>query len=788
MTLLLGMSLVITPELVFAEIETDKLVYSKGELVRISGIIDFQDDERVNIVEIDITNFNNDNVVVNEYTPIDNDNSFFRSYDSVMWPSGEYIVTISYNDVEEVTEFNVSNSSSNDDNDLTSDQQQSSNISNVPNTPTNLNANVISSTQVNLSWSASNDNDSIIGYKIEYRTNTDSNYSVAIANTGIADTTYSHTGLTPGTVYAYRVYAINSAGESEPSSSITVKTLNNNNSITESNTTVENSDVPTDVVAKVLSSTSVELSWNPPTQTYDRTIQGYTIKQEIASGIYDEIAAIGSSTTYTISNLDPDNTYKFVVAADYVFGSSDVSEKVSVTLSSSDSDNNIQDKNSNDTSTLDEMPSSPTNLQIKPISSTQIDLLWSAPENDDSVTGYKIEMRTTNTQSYSIVVENTESTDTKYSHKGLTPETIYLYRVYTINDLGTSEPSSEKITSTLSSEDNGNTSTQNNSTLQDNVGSSESDTTASTLPNSPIELQSIPISQSRIDLSWSAPTDIGTLPLLGYKIESKTSNESNYSVLVRNTGSSTTEYSHTGLTSGLTYQYRVYAINSFGESNPSDVSEATILSNNNNEISIQQSSNLQPVQVTLSTNKPAYDTVESIEISGTITDSTQNQLLGLQIISSDGMIVYAQSLSIDNDNSFEIVIPETQRQSSVWQSNGEFTVEVSHNGRAQTTTTFEINNGNTNTVTESDSKTQTQTELDTPQQPSSDDSNIITSNNELENQDITLQSANQQLQDENNQLKTQIDELTKRIEQLDAIVMEQIRVMMETLGTLESGN
>ena len=670
MTLLLGMSFVIIPEFVFAEIETDKSIYSKGELVRISGIIDFQDDEQVNIVEIDITDSNNDNTVVNEYTPLDNDNSFSRSYDSVMWPLGEYIVRISYNDVEEIAEFDISDSSSNDDNDSSFDQQQTSNISNLPNTPINLNANVISSTEINLSWSTSNDDESIAGYKIEYRTNTDPNYSVAIANTGISDTTYSHTGLTPDTVYAYRVYAINSAGESEPSNSITVKTLNSNNSITESNTSVENSDVPTDVVAKVLSSTSVELSWNPPTETYDRTIQGYTIKQEIALGIYDEIADIGSSTTHTISNLDTDNTYTFVVAADYVFGSSDVSEKVSVTLSSSDSDNNVQDKNSNDTST----------------------------------------------------------------------------------------------------------------------GSLEFDTTTSTLPNSPIELQSIPISQSRIDLSWSAPTDIGPLPLLGYKIESKTSNESKYSVLVTNTGSSTTAYSHTGLTSGLTYQYRIYAINSSGESNPSEVSEATILSNNDNEINIQQSSTLQPVQVTLSTNKSVYDTVDSIEISGTITDSTQNQLLGLQIISSDGIIVYAQSLSIDDDNSFEIVIPQTQRNSSVWQDNGEFTIEVSHNGRAQTTTTFEINNENTNTMTESDSNTQNQLESDTPQQPSSDDSNIITSNNELENQDITLQSVNQQLQDENNQLKTQIDELNNRIEQLDAIVMEQIRVMMETLGALKSGN
>ena len=714
------MSFVIVPELIFAEIETDKSVYTKGEPVSISGIIDFQDDDRVNIVEIDITDFINDNTVVNEYTPIDNDNSFSRTYDSAIWPLGEYTVTVSYNDVEEVTEFEISDSSSNDDNDSSTGQQQSSNLSNVPDTPTNLNADVVSSTQVNLSWFA--------------------------------------------------------------------------------------------------------------------------------------------------------------------------------------------------------------------------------PENDDSVTGYKIEVSTTNTQSYSIVVENTESTDTTYSHTGLTPDTTYIYRVSAINDIGTSDSSSEAITSTLPAEleDNESNNTQQEDLTSQNNDNSESDTTTSSLvPSPPTDLKAIPVSQSRIDMSWSVPTDIGTSPLLGYKIESKTSNESDYSTLVRNTGTATTlTYSHTGLTAGLTYQYHIYAINSSGESNPSEVSEATIILNNDNPIDPQQPSTLQPVQVTLSTNKPVYDTDDSIEISGTLTSSIQDSPLGLRIIAADDTIVYVRSISVDNNNSFEVIIPQTQRQSLVWQNNGEFLVEITHNGRVQITTTFEINNGNTNTVTESDSNTQTQTESDTPQQPSSDDSNTqtqtesdtpqqpssddsntqtqtesdtpqqpssddsntqtqtesdtpqqpssddsntqtqtesdtpqqpssddsntqtqtesdtpqqpssddsntqtqtesdtpqqpssddsntqtqtesdtpqqpssddsntqtqtesdtpqqpssddsntVTSNNELENQNITLESANQQLQDENNQLKIQIDELTKRIEQLDAVVMEQIRVMMETLGALESGN
>ena len=99
----------------------------------------------------------------------------------------------------------------------------------IPDSPIDLKVNVISSTQVDLSWSIYDESDSsLIGFKIEARANTDLTYSVIVENTGNNDTIYSHTDLTPDTVYAYRVMAINSAGESEPSSSTIVKTFSNN--------------------------------------------------------------------------------------------------------------------------------------------------------------------------------------------------------------------------------------------------------------------------------------------------------------------------------------------------------------------------------------------------------------------------------------------------------------------------------------------------------------------------------------------------------------------------------
>ena len=464
---------------------------------------------------------------------------------------------------------------------------------------------------------------------------------------------------------------------------------------------------------------------------------------------------------------------------------------------------NSNDDNTNSNSVVPtDIPDRPTDLKVNPILSTQIDLSWSPPENDsrddNPITGYKIEVRTTNDFSHSTVIEDTESTDTTYSHTGLIPNTTYIYRVYAINDVGTSEPSDESLVNTLitdpQKDENDFSSTQNNNNTNNDANISS---TSTDVPTQSIDLQATPISQNRIDLSWSAPIDGDLSPLLGYKIESKTSEESNYSILVTNTGNvSITSYSHTGLTAGLTYQYRVSAINSFGESVPSDMVEAKIVSSSNNvqltdETQSQQSSpTLQPLQITINTDKAVYGPDESIEIFGTINNnSDQTVSLGLRVISSDDAIAYARSISISSDNSFDTIISSLQRQSSAWQIDGEFTVEVMYNGRIQTTTTFmndnagnPLSNSNesSNDISESSEQKFTQSSSET-----SSTNDLVISNNELEslkNQNNGLQSANQQLHDENNQLKIQIEDLNKKIENLDLIVQEQIRVMSEVLG------
>ena len=94
------------------------------------------------------------------------------------------------------------------------------------------------------------------------------------------------------------------------------------------------------------------------------------------------------------------------------------------------------------------LPSAPTGLAATTISTTQINLSWTAPTSDGGspITGYKIE-RSIGAGSFSVLVPNTGSTNTTYSDSGLTSGTTYNYRVSAINSNGTG-PSSNTTSAT----------------------------------------------------------------------------------------------------------------------------------------------------------------------------------------------------------------------------------------------------------------------------------------------------------------------------------------------------
>src|SRR5262249_33073756 len=81
-----------------------------------------------------------------------------------------------------------------------------------PTTPTGLTATPVSSSRIDLSWTASTDNIGVTGYRIERCQGASCTTFAQIAAPAGTATTYSDPGRTAATAYNYRVRAVDAAG------------------------------------------------------------------------------------------------------------------------------------------------------------------------------------------------------------------------------------------------------------------------------------------------------------------------------------------------------------------------------------------------------------------------------------------------------------------------------------------------------------------------------------------------------------------------------------------------
>jgi hypothetical protein len=89
-----------------------------------------------------------------------------------------------------------------------------------PNAPTNLTATPVSSSQINLSWTASTDNVGVTGHLLERCLGAGCTTFAQIASLSGTTTSYNDTGLTASTSYSYRVRGTDAAGNLGPYSNV----------------------------------------------------------------------------------------------------------------------------------------------------------------------------------------------------------------------------------------------------------------------------------------------------------------------------------------------------------------------------------------------------------------------------------------------------------------------------------------------------------------------------------------------------------------------------------------
>ena len=433
-----------------------------------------------------------------------------------------------------------------------------------PATPTGLTASNIGTSSITLTWNAlaadQTNGGNLESYSI-MRTGGTTNFEpVLVAHTArTMKFTHTDTGLAPGTEYKYQVSAINRGEATDPATGMGFTAESELSMPPVPATTLAAASMPRNFMAPEADRTanSVTLIWNVPASDGGGNIISYRIQRAVgADGVFNAITPAstidltGSPITYTDTGVDlnpmglePNRLYRYRVSA--------INDNVGVGAFSPELE----------ATTLPLAPDAPENLEVTPgsITRSSITLTWQAPNaNGGPLTRYSI-MRTGGTTAFvPVLVEHSTGTTgggvTTFSRQltGLDPNTEYTYEVRAIN---------ENIA--------GGTAMSSPSTL--------TKFTLPALPDAPGTPTVTGSTATSITLEWDAVVLPGGKKVAGYRIQRRVMGDMKFPVLVSDTGLTTTHedmdgdgvepVDMDGLEPGITYQYRVRAIdrNASGE-------------------------------------------------------------------------------------------------------------------------------------------------------------------------------------------------------------------------------
>lgn len=377
----------------------------------------------------------------------------------------------------------------------------------IPTAPTQLTATVISSSRVDLSWSASTDDVAVTSYNITRNGALIAAASFAAQTVSGNVTRYVDTGLNQNTRYCYRVRAYDADGHySELSAESCVTTF-----AAETPTNVDNDgdgytelqgdcdDADTTLLPTTLWRNDADGDGYSPGGTLTQCLRptGYTLPENL---------------TGTEPDCNDQN------AAYHPHANDVCGDGIDQDCSGSDT------QCAADTQT----PSTPADLAAVAETSFRVHLSWSASTDNIAVSAYKI---------YRNDALASTSTTNQHYDTGLVAQTAYCYRVSAIDAAGNESPQSEQVCAT---------------TLA---------TSVSNPPTAPTSLSSTVMSASRIDLTWGASTD--DVAVMGYNVY-------RYGQLLaqglsgQTVGAGVTSYSDTGLRAATLYCYNVAAYDASG--------------------------------------------------------------------------------------------------------------------------------------------------------------------------------------------------------------------------------
>lgn len=307
------------------------------------------------------------------------------------------------------------------------------------------------------------------------------------------DVTFSDIGLTPSTIYVYEVQAYNSTGTSSPFSASA-------SAQTLADTTPPT--VPTNLTASGASS-QIDLSWSASTDNVE--VAGYDVErcQGSGCGSFVQISS-ATGTSYSDPGVSEGVTYEYRVRAFDEAG------------------NDSGYSNTAGTSLPDTVPPSvPAGLSASAASWSTVNLSWEASTDNVGVAGYRV---------YRNGGQIGTSAGTSYSDRTTSPSTGYSYTVSAYDGAGNVSAQSSAASVT---------------------------TPATPTPSAPSGLSGSPVSNTQINLAWSAASDAGGPGIAGYKVFRNGTQIGT---------SASTSFADTGVSAFNTYSYTVAAYDTYGVS------------------------------------------------------------------------------------------------------------------------------------------------------------------------------------------------------------------------------